>query len=796
MLQVYNTSSLVRAPIQGKPPRIVTFVIYLLLDDILTEVTFTQTGHAMIESHFSSPPGRASRFMVSHGLLIVFGALILFNSEACADVEIKSDDYQDDCDIDISQRENLIDVTWTGDHSTDERCQLILNLAANSPLIHSFGVSHSSGGSFHELLAEQEPTIYLTVGKRDLQKRDGWTIFFDKTPRQPSTTFRSQIEITSVRYAGSGSRASIELDGVQIGPFEGSIRFDLFSGSRLVHIQAIVTSQQDGLAILYDAGMTSHAESPPRLAWIDTNKSLTSVETDSRAAARNISVLHRAVVARRHSASDENQVGSVALFPAPHRFFYPLDFSDNLSNLWYGVHAGEPAQHFGFGMRHEPEGDRRWVPWFNAPPGTRQHLGFFVYLSNGDEQETFAEILRFTRNDRFAKLPGHTTFSSHYHVEHTLDLLQRLAENSEAEVQGSRHQLPSGKSYVVPTALEEPGFVKVFREMGIDVVHLAEFHNGRTPRLDTKTRLAQLELLHAECQRLSDSDLLLLPGEEPNVHFGGHWISFFPKPVYWVLHRGANVPFVQKDPALGKIYHVGQAEDLLRLLKLENGLAWTAHPRIKGSTGFPDAYRRQPFFRSDRFLGAAWKAMPADLSEPRLGWRVLDLLDDMANWGEKKYALGEVDVFKINPDHELYGHMNMNYLRLDRKPDFDEGWGSILEVLQQGRFFVTTGEVLIPAFRVNGHESGETVPTRELEQTAVELDLQWTFPLDYAEIISGDGTQVYRERIDLTDTDAFGQRRINVQPDLKGRTWVRAEVWDIATNGAFTQPVWLEATSN
>jgi len=26
---------------------------------------------------------------------------------------------------------------------------------------------------------------------------------------------------------------------------------------------------------------------------------------------------------------------------------------------------------------------------------------------------------------------------------------------------------------------------------------------------------------------------------------------------------------------------------------------------------------------------------------------------------------------------------------------------------------------------------------------------------------------------------------------LKGRTWVRFQIWDIAANGAFTQPVWL-----
>ena len=28
--------------------------------------------------------------------------------------------------------------------------------------------------------------------------------------------------------------------------------------------------------------------------------------------------------------------------------------------------------------------------------------------------------------------------------------------------------------------------------------------------------------------------------------------------------------------------------------------------------------------------------------------------------------------------------------------------------------------------------------------------------------------------------------------DLRGRKWIRLEVWDIAKNGAFTPPVWLE----
>ena len=59
---------------------------------------------------------------------------------------------------------------------------------------------------------------------------------------------------------------------------------------------------------------------------------------------------------------------------------------------------------------------------------------------------------------------------------------------------------------------------------------------------------------------------------------------------------------------------------------------------------------RKDFYRADSWLGAAWKAMPSDLSRDRLGERGLNLLDDMANWGPHKYMPGEVDVFKITEE--------------------------------------------------------------------------------------------------------------------------------------------------
>ena len=130
------------------------------------------------------------------------------------------------------------------------------------------------------------------------------------------------------------------------------------------------------------------------------------------------------------------------------------------------------------------------------------------------------------------------------------------------------------------------------------------------------------------------------------------------------------------DSRLGKVFHVGNGFDMVALLEHEGGLAWTSHARIKGSSWTPDFFRNQPFFESSLWLGAAWKAMPADLSLEKLGVRGLDLLDDMANWGDKKYLPGEVDVFKIDHTHELFGHMNINYIQLepDRLPRFEQGW--------------------------------------------------------------------------------------------------------------------------
>ena len=624
--------------------------------------------------------------------------------------------------------------------------------------------------------------VQVRIGDRDLEKNGGWTVFFDRMQRKPSEVFRAKIEQKRAIVTSNARRATVTIGDVSAGPFQGQLRWTFYSGNSFVLQEAVLKTERDATAYLYDTGLVCRQTEPTGMSWRDPLGPLKTEGADTIGKPRHLAVSGRTIAAQFAG-------GSIGLFPPPHRYFYPLDFSNNLENIWMGPNYGNQGSPFGFGIRHDAKGDKRYVPWFNAPPGTHQELGVFLVFSDGSADQVLEDVARLTRADQFAALPGHVVFTSHFHVEHTREVLNAQKGSDETNSQTGR--LPSGGEYRIPQWLENPGFARTLRDHGVDIVHLAEFHFGSTKQMTMVDRVQRLELLHAECQRLSKQGFLLLPGEEPNVHFGGHWLSFFPKPVYWVLNRPEGTPFVTGHPQLGRVYHVGGESDVLRMLQAEGGLAWTAHPRIKSSTGFPDSYRNRPFYQSEQFLGAAWKAMPADLSQPRLGSRVLDLLDDMSNWGTPKVALGEVDVFRIEPDHELYAHMNVNYLRLDEVPRFEDGWQPVLSALRGGQFFVTTGEVLVPVFTVDGRKSGESTTVAKGRKVEVRLDLTWTFPLAYAEIITGDGRDTKRQRVDLSATESFGEVSIKADVDVTGQRWLRVEVWDIATNGAFTQPVWL-----
>ena len=128
---------------------------------------------------------------------------------------------------------------------------------------------------------------------------------------------------------------------------------------------------------------------------------------------------------------------------------------------------------------------------------------------------------------------------------------------------------------------------------------------------------------------------------------------------------------------------------------------------------------------------------------------------------------------------------------LDELPAFSDGWSEVLDALSDGKFFSTTGEIVIPEFTVNGYGLGESTSLKKDGNAQVQFKVNWTFPLSYAEIISGDGKEVFRDRITLDHTTSFGEQVFSKTINLKGRNWVRLEVWDAAVNGAFTQAIWI-----
>ncbi len=698
------------------------------------------------------PPFRAAHFTYLAALLTL--GVIVANVENGPEAGVQ-----------VVEKDGLVRVTWP--ISAEETGSAVFSMDEARPLIESLAVA-GKGRPAKTIATGLNPVTWLTVGSRNLDDPAGWVAFFDNPPKRPHETFPVKLGKRSLRVSKEGSHTTVTVAEASAGSFQGEIRFTFYQNSGLLKAETVMATEEDGRAIVYDTGLASATPDWKATVWTDTAGNLQRAPLDPDFAATPLAVQGRAIVA-------EGASGSLAVFPAPHRFFYPQDEAFNLKFVWHGKNYGGTADGCGIGIRQSLEGDKRFVPWFNAPPKTKQELGVFYLISSGDGKQALEAVAKYTRGDRYQPLPGYKTFTSHYHVEHTLEFLRKQKEQNTTGV---------------PKGLEVPGMVKTFKARGVNIVHFAEFHIGNTPQMKDAERLPLLKTMHEEFDRLSDGELLLLPGEEPNVHLGGHWISFFPKPVYWVLNRPAEKPFVEEVPGYGKVYHVGSPADVLKLMEEENGLMWTAHARIKASIGFPDRYKASEFYKSEHFLGAAWKAMPADLSRPTLGWRVLDLLDDSSNWGMRKQAIGEADLFRMEPDFETYAHLNINYVKLDALPEFKDGWQPLLDSLRDGKFFTTTGEILIPDFKVGGKSSGEVIASADAAQT-LEADLEWTFPLAFANVITGNGKQTFYQRIDLSDTESFGKKKVSLPLDLKGRNWVRFEAWDIAGNGAFTQPVWI-----
>ena len=286
--------------------------------------------------------------------------------------------------------------------------------------------------------------------------------------------------------------------------------YTFYPGSRLIQQEAVLTTNDADVAYYYDAGLDMGAPTDrtpgnnmrSEISYYDTSGTLKTISsTGFRAERQPVQVRHRTLAAKTAG-------GSVAVFPAPHQYFFPRDFSSNLGYLWHRSWRGR----VGIGVRQLRDENWQYYPWMNAPPGRAQRMGVFFLVSEGAPEAALTHVLRYTNGDRFPALAGYKTLSTHWHLADT--------------VQAMAH----GQKWTPP-------FKPVLKAMGVDATMIMDFHGDGHPADLTDLRLDELDAYFKSLKAQSDPEFLLIPAEEANVHLGGHWSVVFPKPVYWFMSR-------------------------------------------------------------------------------------------------------------------------------------------------------------------------------------------------------------------------------------------------------------------
>jgi hypothetical protein len=741
---------------------------------------------------------------------VLFCATLAGGAAIAQNVNCDMQRYQPAEGLTAENRDGALQLSWQGERG--DLLHAAFTIRGGQPVVVE--LSARAAGGIRKILGRNlTPEYEVTSGVRrmseqqlaplremkaaltpELIEREKWNAFWDAPlvvpgragtnmdlPRKPEEIRKAwaSYHATGCQVTTDGARIEVSFPGFEAGIFSGSLQYTVYRGSNLLRQEAIAKTGEPSVAYKYVAGLKGFAiENDSRVVWRDTARGW---QQYAFGGAVNQQLV--ALQARNRLAILEANGASLAFLPPSHKFFFSREIETNLGYVYY---RKDSETSFSLGVRQpdrevgpkpwgisdevwtrrvgESRGDLNNFALYNAPPGTMQRMPVYFYLSPLDSRATQQAVMALTHDDVYKPMPGFKVLVSHFHFHFN----EQLTDAGSMDTQ--------------------PTWLPVFRSLGINIAILADFHSDSHPADTGKLRLNEQKVYFDGCQRFSDRDFLLIPGEEPDANFGGHYMFLFPGPLYFTHVKqpataNAAQPFVENLAPWGKVYHTSSAASELDLLKKERGLVWQTHPRTKGSAGYPDAVRERDFFRSDRFLGGSFQSLPVDLSQKRLcEARCLGLLDDMNNWTGPKYMIAEGDTYMKYPDDETYPQLVVNYVKMDRVPKFDDGWTSVVDTLRAGDYFVTSGEVLFRNWNIEGAGAKRTYAA----------EAEWTFPPEFAELVWSDGNTVDRQIVDMKGMAPFSSHQFRVPFDAAGKKWVRFAVWDSAGNGAFTQPVHLK----
>ncbi|RYF94999.1 MAG: hypothetical protein EOO02_23390, partial [Chitinophagaceae bacterium] len=311
-----------------------------------------------------------------------------------------------------SVRGNELILNWPV--SNQQKGRVVIDMTEGTPLIKALQLV--KGKKVSDITTNVDPAFVLTVGKRDLVSQNGWNIFFDRVPTKPFKSHKVEFTKKSVAILSEGNRTVLRIGSVSAPAFTGDLEITVFAQSPLVNIAAVMTTNVDSTAILYDAGLTAAKSAWDTISWSNVYGEMQHHAPGEFDTATNNAVKYRTILGK-------GKQGTLAVFPAPHQYFYPLDEAFNLNFTWSGNNYRKMVDGFGLGIRQDLYGDRRFVPWFNAPPGTKQRMNFYCLISEGDQAFTLEEVKKFTHSDSYPKIAGHQRMSSHFHNEYVMNTI-------------------------------------------------------------------------------------------------------------------------------------------------------------------------------------------------------------------------------------------------------------------------------------------------------------------------------------------------------------------------------------
>ena len=733
---------------------------------------------------------------------------------ACAQINCDLAGYKPLAGLTVNSAGDTLAVSWSG--QDNQQLRLRFAIVNQTPTIRELAVK-TNGKPWTTLATNLTPEFHVVSGIRRMTEQqlqplrelgikitdetvdeDKWEAFWDAPlrvpgiaraelprippekafdhqpglPRHPEEISRANAtyESQSCQVKSNGARLEVSFPGVKLGVFSGTLQYTIFSGTNLVRQEVIAKTEEPSVAYKYDAGLSGlPIQTGTRIVWRDTAH-------DWQHNAFGGEVNHHAVTlqANNRLVIAEGPGGSIAAFPPPHNFFWAREIDVNLGYNWYRKDSGSS---FAFGVQ-QPEseadpadvgrGSRDMRDNFalrSARPGTWQRMPVYFYISGGSAETTFAAALSFTRGDRYKPLPGYEVMATHFHAS----LVPRLQHLGSLDA-------------VLPD-------FEVMRAAGVNIYAPID---GGGAAATGDDHVKGLDLYYQVARLHSDKDFFIMPNEEIltgelTKQMGGHTDLLVSHPVYWSQGRSAAQPLVENDPRYGNVYHIGEPADLVEMVHRENLLLYMPHPRSKGSTGYPDAIKDTERFRDDSYRGIGFRwGMGLDGSEQRLcEYRCLPLWDDMNNWiadlpERPKFIQAISEVFEQGPGDDIYANNPVNYVKMEAPPKIND-WTPVIESMKRGDYFVTSGEVLIPSYSVLGIGS----------ERRVVAEVEWTFPLEFVEVVWGDGQHTDRQVISATDLPAFGHHRFEIPFSSHGKKWVRFAAWDCAGNGAMGQPVRL-----